>query len=156
YPRIDLSGDNMYVAWVKYNQTANNGKIVIIKSSDNGNTFGEAIDLGNDKGDSLNPNIKASLNKAYIIWTSGEGNSKSNILLSPYSSKHNEESSTLQKNNHPPVASNQTVTINGTNLFSHIQLSGHDDDNDTLTMTIVSPPSHGILSHIIQRLGLVF
>ncbi len=56
---------------------------------------------------------------------------------------------------HPPTATNQSVTTNQ-NTPVDITLAGSDQDqNDTLTAHIVTPPLHGTLGTINQTTGVV-
>ena len=53
--------------------------------------------------------------------------------------------------NTPPVAYTQHLSTDE-NVALSITLTGHDDDGDKLTYTIVTSPSHGILSGIVPNI----
>ena len=57
--------------------------------------------------------------------------------------------------NHLPLATNESITTNK-NTPVNIKLAGSDlDQNDSLTASIVSQPSHGSVSDINQDTGIV-
>ena len=66
-PTIVLSGSNIYVMWVDF--VTGNDDIFFRGSTDRGASFGNVINLSNNQGDSINPDI-ASTNDgtAYIVW----------------------------------------------------------------------------------------
>jgi hypothetical protein len=65
-PQIVTSEDNVYVVWVDDN--SGNRDIFFRKSIDNGETFGSTINLSNNTGGSLDPNIAISGNHVYVVW----------------------------------------------------------------------------------------
>ncbi|MDP3992074.1 MAG: putative Ig domain-containing protein [Nanoarchaeota archaeon] len=56
--------------------------------------------------------------------------------------------------NNPPVANSQSITTNKNTPVS-IMLTASDTDNDALTFSIVSNPSHGTLSNFNSTSGMV-
>jgi dockerin type I repeat protein len=61
------SGNNVYVAWL--NNTLGNSDILFRASHDNGTSFGHVINISmNPTGDSINPQITAAGNYAYVVW----------------------------------------------------------------------------------------
>jgi hypothetical protein len=76
-PRIVVSGNNVYVAWISLNATIGNGDIYFKRSIDNGTTFGTIRNLSrNNTGESISPQLAASGNNVYAVWsdtTTGNG-----------------------------------------------------------------------------------
>ncbi|HYY67396.1 MAG TPA: sialidase family protein [Nitrososphaeraceae archaeon] len=64
---IAASGDNVYVSWWD-NRTAGNNEIFFARSTDNGQTFGEAVNLSNSTGASADNQITAENNNVYVVW----------------------------------------------------------------------------------------
>ena len=62
-----MSGDNAYVVWLS-NKTGNL-EVMLRASNDNGETFGEKINLSNSsQTDSENADIAASASEVFVIW----------------------------------------------------------------------------------------
>ena len=71
-PQIKTHNNNIYVIWSGNvghgvdNETQSD--IFITKSENKGNSFGEPINLSNDKGSSFNPHSEISSNNIYVVW----------------------------------------------------------------------------------------
>ncbi|HET8792297.1 MAG TPA: sialidase family protein, partial [Nitrososphaeraceae archaeon] len=63
---INVYNNNVYVVWQGNNQ--GQFDIFLSKSSDGGITFNQPINLSNDKGDSIKPNLIALQNNLFVIW----------------------------------------------------------------------------------------
>jgi hypothetical protein len=68
FPRIALSGNDVYVVW--YDYTIGKSEIFIAKSSDGGKTF-DVKNLSNNVGPSFNPWIGVSGDDVFVVWTDG-------------------------------------------------------------------------------------
>ena len=75
HPQIAASGNNVYIVWIDNSpiigspETSENKKILLRKSVDRGNTFGETIVLSsNNSVDSINQEITATGNNVYVVW----------------------------------------------------------------------------------------
>ena len=64
---VAASGSNVYVSWWD-NRTAGNNEIFLARSTDNGQTFGDAINLSNSTGGSADNQITAKDNDVYVVW----------------------------------------------------------------------------------------
>lgn len=79
-PRIITSGGNMYIVWGT-NKTGN-WEVMLRASNDNGETFGEMINLSNSSDtDSENADITASGTKVVVIWQESPAIGVSNSVL---------------------------------------------------------------------------
>ena len=67
-PRMAFSGNNVYVIWQDDTGNTGNTSIFFQKSSDGGATFSDTINLSNDAGFAVNPQISKFGNSVYIIW----------------------------------------------------------------------------------------
>ncbi|MGI0001991.1 MAG: sialidase family protein, partial [Nitrososphaeraceae archaeon] len=75
HPQIAASGNNVYIVWIDNSpiigssEISENKKILLRKSVDNGNTFGETTILSsNNSVDSINQEITATGNNVYVVW----------------------------------------------------------------------------------------
>jgi hypothetical protein len=75
HPQIAASGNNVYVVWIDNSpvtgssETSENKKILLRKSVDQGDTFGETSTLSSTKNvDSFNQEITAAGNDVYVVW----------------------------------------------------------------------------------------
>src|SRR5438270_12301037 len=76
-PQIAVSGSNVYVVWGmssgnNYNNKSGTGNsnIFFRSSTDNGTTFGNAINLSHDNnGTSSSPKIAVSGSNVYVVWS---------------------------------------------------------------------------------------
>jgi hypothetical protein len=67
-PQLAVSGSNISVAWEEYSQ-GQNGDVIFKRSTDNGQTFGDIINLSNNTGNSINPQLAVSGNNIYAVWS---------------------------------------------------------------------------------------
>ncbi|MPZ05420.1 MAG: hypothetical protein GEU26_03215 [Nitrososphaeraceae archaeon] len=66
HPQVSSAADNVHVIWA--DDTNGNKQVYFKTSSDNGNTFGEAIKLSSDSSSSFNQDIAAFGNNVYAVW----------------------------------------------------------------------------------------
>jgi len=71
-PKLTVIGNNVYVAWI--DDSLGRRDIYFRKSTDNGCNFGPVTDVSNQNGGSVDPQIAASGNNAYLIWEHTPGN----------------------------------------------------------------------------------
>ncbi|MDQ3968662.1 MAG: glycoside hydrolase [Thermoproteota archaeon] len=64
---IAASDSNVYVSWWD-NRTTGNNEIFFARSTDNGQTFDEAINLSNSPGGSADNQVTAQDNNVYVVW----------------------------------------------------------------------------------------
>jgi hypothetical protein len=64
---IAVSDSNVYVSWWD-NRTTGNNEIFLSRSTDNGQTFGEAVNLSNSPGASADNHVSAQGNTVYVVW----------------------------------------------------------------------------------------
>jgi hypothetical protein len=70
YGQIATSNDNVYLVWQESAQgdTNRNYEILFKKSIDNGNTFGEQLQLSDNVGFSEHPQLVANHQNVYVVW----------------------------------------------------------------------------------------
>jgi len=65
-PQIAVSGSNVYVTWEDL--TSGSGDTFFVRSTDNGATFGSIVNLSNNAGSSITPQIAVQSNNVYVTW----------------------------------------------------------------------------------------
>ena len=65
-PRIDVSGNNVYVVWNE--ETIAGYEIFFSKSTDNGTTFSEPINVSRSDAESSDAGLQVSGDNVYIVW----------------------------------------------------------------------------------------
>ncbi len=68
HAQVALSGSNVYVVWEDDNGLST-FDIFFTRSTNNGATFGPAVDISNTPGSSTLPNMIASGSNVYVVWT---------------------------------------------------------------------------------------
>jgi hypothetical protein len=63
---VTASGDNVYVTW--WDNKTGNWEVFFAKSTDNGETFDDTINLSNANGRSEDASIAASGDNVYVTW----------------------------------------------------------------------------------------
>jgi len=63
----EASGSNRFIVW--QDDTAGNNEILLKRSVNNGGTWGSAVNLSTNTGDSYNPEIVVSGSNVYVVWT---------------------------------------------------------------------------------------
>ena len=83
YPAIaasPLSKNVLYTTWE--DNSTGNYEIYFAKNTDGGNSFGKSINLSNNRGNSIFPNIAVSTNNTiYVSWTDNTNNIRRNQNL---------------------------------------------------------------------------
>jgi hypothetical protein len=64
---IAASDSNVYVSWWD-NRTTGNNEIFFARSTDNGQTFSEVVNLSNSPGASADNQITAQLDNVHVVW----------------------------------------------------------------------------------------
>ncbi len=65
-PNIEVLENNIYTAWS--DGPFNNGEVNYRRSTDGGASFGDIINLSNNTGDSIRPEITVSDSNIFIVW----------------------------------------------------------------------------------------
>ena len=112
-PQIAAVGVNVYVVW--RDNSSGKDQIYFKRSSDTGNSFNTTENLSNSNGSSTDPQITATGNNAYIIWsdtTTGNGD----IYFK--SSTNNGTSFSFPKN--------LSTNLDGPALFPQVEAMGNN------------------------------
>ena len=66
HPDIAASGDNVYITWEW--EPYQNYDIYLRRSTDGGASFGNIINISNDKEDSMHPKVDVNGTNVYLVW----------------------------------------------------------------------------------------
>jgi hypothetical protein len=69
-PSLVLLNENVYTAWTE--GPLNNGEVYYRRSTDSGAGFGDTINLSNESGDSIRPEMRISAPNLFIVWQNHE------------------------------------------------------------------------------------
>ena len=133
------------IAWYKGNERQNN---FVIATSTDGTTFTNVF-TGKSSGTTLNSEkyVIPATDARYVRVTVNGNTANTWASITELDIFGSSPSS-----NSPPVANNQGVTTNK-NTAKGIILTATDLDNDLLTYSIVTPPSHGTLTGTAPNLN---
>jgi len=119
-PEVAASGDSVYVVWADSNGTkGGNADIFFSSSRDKGSSFGEPINLSKNSGNSTNPEVSASGDNVYVVWSDNYGTKGGNADVF-FSSSRDKGSSfgepiNLSKNN--PNSTDPEVAASSDNVY---------------------------------------
>lgn len=81
-PQIVVTGDNVYSLWIGLGGGTEEQSDIYYRASSNGGvTFGDIINLSNDRGSSFNPQLAVSGKNVYVVWQDGTGETGNTHIL---------------------------------------------------------------------------
>ena len=114
-PQISLWQRNIYVVWQE-NASGGNNDIFFTASLDNGRTFGSNLNLSNNLGASIIPQISAFGDNVYVTWI--EDNSTNDETAFTESNDNGLTFSIpINLSNNPGNANRQQITSNNNNVY---------------------------------------
>jgi hypothetical protein len=136
-PALAASGSSVYVVWEQQTDIdGNNTDIIFLESTDNGQSFGQPMNLSDEPLGSFDPAIAVS-SRVYVSW-----DQDMDMNIPPSNAD-----TFLAKSTSIPVAVDQNVSTDE-DVPLMITLNGTDVDGATLTFSKASDPSHGMLEPI--------
>jgi hypothetical protein len=118
YGQIATSNDNVYLVWQESapGDTHRNYEILFKKSIDDGNTFGEQMQLSNNVGFSEHPQLAADRHNVYVVWADD-----TNINKQIFFRKSNDDGNTfgeqMQLSDGDLNSFNQEISAFGNNVY---------------------------------------
>ena len=114
-PQISIWQRNIYVVWQE-NASGGNNDIFFTASLDNGRTFGSNLNLSNNLGASIIPQISAFGDNVYVTWI--EDNSTNDETAFTESNDNGLTFSIpINLSNNPGNANRQQITSNNNNVY---------------------------------------
>jgi hypothetical protein len=116
-PSIAAYGNNVYVAWPDNTGLGpTNFDIFFVASSNAGATFSSVLNLSNNPGTSLNPQVAASRNSAYVVWQDNTPG-RPQILFRPSTNNGTSFGATVNLSNDSGAAQTPRMTATGSEVY---------------------------------------
>ncbi|HJT84687.1 MAG TPA: sialidase family protein [Nitrososphaeraceae archaeon] len=131
YAQIVANDNNVYVVWqesVRENGYGNNYDIYFKKSEDNGNTFGQAINLSNNIGFSEHPQIAQSKKGIFIVWADNTNSNNTEIMFAKSLDDGKTFSKPINLSNNLKNSNNQEISVFNENVY--VVWQDVDDQNN--------------------------
>ncbi|MGD9673667.1 MAG: sialidase family protein [Candidatus Nitrosocosmicus sp.] len=118
YPQTESSGDNVFVVWQDnlFGHNRMNYDILLKKSNDGGQTFGDVVNLSNNTGFSEHPQMAVNGDNIYIVWAD---NTKLNRDIYFISSNDGGQTfgDVVNLSNNTADSYNQEISVSGNNIY---------------------------------------
>ena len=113
-PQIAASGGSVYVVWQQ--TTSKNPQVYFTFSSNNGTSFQPAVNLSNDAGSALSPQVAVSANYVFVVW---RDNSPGNddVFLESSSNFGVSFGSPANLSNNPGESFNPKISVTGSDVY---------------------------------------
>jgi Collagen triple helix repeat (20 copies) len=128
FPQIAAIGNNVYVTWHD-NTPAGNRDILFASSNNNGTSFGTPINLSNNTGNSVVPQIAAIGNNVYVTWNDDTPAGNFDILFALSNNNGTSFGTSINLSNNTGFSFNQEIAAIGNNVYVTWQdnTPGNDD-----------------------------
>ncbi len=113
-PQIAASEANVYAVWS--DDTYLKGDIYFRASNDNGDTFGDIINISNDTRSSVRPQVAASESNVYVVWLDESGG-HNDIFLKVSNDNGRTFGDKINISNDPKYSSYPQITASGNNVY---------------------------------------
>jgi hypothetical protein len=120
YGQISASNDNVYVVWQESipGTDVRNYDILFKRSTDNGSTFDQEINLSNNTGFSEHPQITSGADYVHIIWVD-DTNGDKQIYFKKSNDNGNAFGEVIKlSNNNSSSSFNQDIAAFGNNIYA--------------------------------------
>jgi len=111
---IATAGNSVYVTWT--NETTSSTNTIFSASTNNGATFGVAINLNAATAIALQPEISASGNNVYVVWSQAIGGN-TEVVCKVSSNNGATFGNLLNLSNVPGTSNAQTIASSGNNVY---------------------------------------
>ena len=116
-PQISAFNGSVNIVWG--DDSSGNSEVLIAKSTTNGNSFEKAVNVSNNPGESLNPQIFSSRGRISVVWkdsTSGNG-SNNDILFARGNASTGNFDKPINVSNNAGQSLTPTVAASGANIY---------------------------------------
>ena len=108
-PNIEVLENNIYTAWS--DGPFNNGEVNYRRSTDGGASFGDIINLSNNTGDSIRPEITVSDSNVFIVWQN-QANKGDNVFFKRSTDSGASFDNTINLSNRRGDSTNPEISVN--------------------------------------------
>jgi len=115
-PRMLVSGNNVYVAWID-RTNGGDADIFFRASNDNGLTFGPFIDLSNNAGASSNQQIIVSGNNVYVVWIDTTNGGDTDIFIRASNDNGQTFGPFVDLSNNAGASSDIQILVSGNSVY---------------------------------------
>ena len=119
-PEVSAAGNNVYVVWSDTNGTKGaDADIFFSSSSDNGGSFDQPVNLSNNIGNSTNPEVAASGDNVYVVWsdTNGAKGGNGDIFFSSSRDRAGSFGEPINLSDNNQNSTNPQVSASGGNIY---------------------------------------
>jgi hypothetical protein len=109
-----IVGTNLYTVWT--DNTGGNQEILFAKSADGGAHFGTSLNISNNAGQSISPQIAAYDNTIFVVWADNTGGNQE-ILFAKSADGGNSFTAPANLSNTPGYSSNPQLAASGNNVY---------------------------------------
>ncbi len=113
--KMITAGNNVYLAWT--NHTSSSDNTMFEASTNNGASFGVALDLNKAIVTDLHPELAASGNSVYAVWSETSG-VNTEVLYSASVNNGASFGSLLNLSNVPGTSNEQVISASGNNVYA--------------------------------------
>lgn len=117
-PRIEIADDNVYVIWKEVmNPSASNTDMFLRISSDNGESFGESINITNDPLRVYSFDTAATGDNLYILTQEGTSDSNREVYLRTSHDRGNSFNPKINISNRSGISGAESIAVSGQNIY---------------------------------------
>jgi hypothetical protein len=116
-PQVSALNGSVYIVWS--DDSSGNAEVVVAQSRTNGNSFEKYINVSNNAGESLNPQIFSTRGRVSLVWEdSTPGNGLSNdIMFARGNSTGGNFDEPINVSNNPGQSLNPKIAASGANIY---------------------------------------
>ena len=114
-PQIATAGNNVYVIW--FDGTPGNNEIFFAASNNNGTSFGTPINLSNNTGFSVVPQIAAIGNNVYVTWQDDETPGNADIFFAASNNNGTSFSTPINLSNNTGSSGQPQIAVSDNNVY---------------------------------------
>jgi hypothetical protein len=121
YGQVSTSNDNVYVVWQESvpGTVIRNYDILFKRSTNNGSTFDQEINLSNNPGFSEHPQISSVADNVYVIWADDtNGNNNKQVFFKKSNDNGNSFGEAIKLSNNNLSSFNQDIAAFDKNVYA--------------------------------------
>lgn len=121
HAQIALSGKNVYVVWLENvgDSTRQVDNVFFARSTDDGTTFSQPVNISNNKGVGLVPKLAVSGHNVYVVWF--EGDTGYHLDFDVYFARSTNDGASFDNpvdlSNNVGISSNPSIAVSDSNVY---------------------------------------